>query len=97
MKVLSLLGNRIQVRPLPQDEKASGSIFYAPQHKPEQQIHEVIAVGSGRRLKNGTIVEMPVKAGDHVLLDQYSLQSRTDAGEGTWIVDLDSCSLVIEL
>jgi len=97
MKVLSLLGNRIQVRPLPQDEKASGSIFYAPQHKPEQQIHEVIAVGSGRRLKNGTIVEMPVKAGDHVLLDQYSLQSRTDAGEGTWIVDFDSCSLVIEV
>lgn len=96
MKVLQLLGNRLQVRPLAKDEKASESIYYAPQHTPEQQVCEVVSVGTGRKLKNGTIVEIPVKPGDRVLIDQYSLTDRTDAGDGTWIVRLEACSLVVE-
>lgn len=96
MRVAKLLGNRIQIKPLPRDEKAGEHVFYAPQHKPEQMIHEVLAVGTGRKLKNGTIVEIPVKVGDHILLDQYALNDRTDAGDGSWIVSMDSCSLVVE-
>jgi len=96
MRNIKLLGNRLLVKPLEQVEK-EGSIYYAPQHRPEQQLHRVLAVGSGRKLKNGTVVAIPVQVGETILLDQYSLQSRTDAGEGTWIVDFDSCSLVIEV
>lgn len=96
MKVIKLLGNRLQVRRLPQDDRASEHVFYSPRHKPEQMMHEVVAVGTGHKLKNGTFVQIPVKPGDRIFLDQYRLNDRTDAGEDTWIVNLDACSLVVE-
>ena len=94
--MIKVLGNRIAIRPLPKDEKASGSIYYAPSHTPEQQFAVVVAVGTGRLLKNGTIVEIPVKVGDTVLIDQYAIQSKTDAGDGSWIIDMSACSLVVQ-
>ena len=80
MKVQKLLGHRVQVKPLPQDEKASGSIFYAPGHKPEQQIHEVIAVGTGRRYERSHIEAFaPIRFGNrsaaHLSQSQAGMES----------------------
>ena len=94
---MKVLGDRVLVRMLPPDEKAGTHIYYAPQHRPEQQIHVVVAVGTGRKLKNGTTVDIPLRAGDRVLLDQYALNERTQAGEDLWIIPFKALSLAVEV
>lgn len=42
------------------------------------QIATVLAVGTGRVLKNGVVVPLDVKAGDRVLLDRYRGQVIND-------------------
>jgi len=67
------LGDRIIVKPLPQEEVTRGGVILLPEtakEKPQQG--EVLAVGSGRILENGTKVPMEVKVGDKILYGKYS-------------------------
>jgi len=66
------LYDRIVVKRI--DEKATtrhGIIIPdSAQEKPQEG--EVIAAGHGKRLENGTLVKLDVKAGDRVLFGKYS-------------------------
>jgi len=66
------LGDRVIIKPLPQDEKTKGGIILPDTAKEKPQQGEVVAVGKGRILENGTKVDMEVKAGDKVLYGKYS-------------------------
>jgi chaperonin GroES len=93
MKVTQLLGNRILVKQMPRDAVTPGGIHLAEAHKPEQFLHLVLAVGPGRRLKDGSRAPIDIVPGEHIMLDQFALQDRTDVGDGCWIVDANSACI----
>lgn len=83
------------VSPLPTETKTQGGILLAERYAPEQQIYLVLAVGPGRKLKDGTHVPIPVDPGQKVLIDQYSIQSKADAGDNRFIINSSDVALVI--
>jgi len=66
------LGDRVILKPMPQEEKTKGGVILPDTAKEKPQQGEVVAVGSGRILDNGTKVDMEVKVGDKVLYGKYS-------------------------
>lgn len=66
------LGDRVIIKPLPQEEKTKSGLIIPDTAKEKPQQGEVVAVGSGRILDNGTKVEMEVKTGNKVLYGKYS-------------------------
>jgi len=66
------LGERVVVKPLPSEEITKGGIVLPDTAKEKPQEGEVVAVGSGRLLDNGTRVSIDLKAGDRVLYSKYS-------------------------
>ncbi len=66
------LGDRIVIKPLEAETKTKGGILLPETAKEKPQQGEVIAVGKGRVLDNGTVAAPEVKVGDKVLYGKYS-------------------------
>ena len=66
------LHDRVVVKRISAEEKTAGGIIIPDTAKEKPQQAEVVAVGSGRILDNGTKVEMEVKVGNKVLYGKYS-------------------------
>ena len=66
------LHDRLVIRRIEKEETARGGIIIPDTAKEKPQEGEVIAVGNGKVLENGTKVAMDVKAGDRVLFGKYS-------------------------
>lgn len=66
------LGDNLLVKPLQQEEVTRSGIVLpnASEKKPEKG--EVVAMGSGKKLENGTTNPMSVKVGDIVMFKTYS-------------------------
>ncbi len=71
MKITPIRDN-IVVKRLDDEEKKVGSIIIPDSAKEKPMTAEVIAVGSGRTLKDGKKVQLEVKVGDKVLVGKYS-------------------------
>ena len=71
MKIKPIKDN-IVVKRLDEEEKKIGSIIIPDSAKEKPLTAEVIAVGSGRTLKDGKKVPLEVKVGDKVLIGKYS-------------------------
>ncbi len=66
------LGERVIVKPVPSEEKTKSGLFIPDNAKERPQQGEVIAVGSGRLLDNGTRVAIDLKVGDTVLFSKFA-------------------------
>ena len=66
------LHDRMLVRRIEEKETAKGGIIIPDTAKEKPQEGEVIAVGNGKVLDNGTKVAMDVKVGDKILFGKYS-------------------------
>ncbi|MDD5543826.1 MAG: co-chaperone GroES [Acidobacteriia bacterium] len=66
------LHDRIIVKRLEEGEVVKGGIIIPDTAKEKPQQGEVIAVGNGKILENGTKVPLDVKAGDTILFGKYS-------------------------
>jgi chaperonin GroES len=66
------LRDRVLVRRLEESEQKVGGIIVPDTAKERPQQAEVMAVGSGKVLENGTTVPLSVKAGDKVLVGKWS-------------------------
>jgi chaperonin GroES len=66
------LHDRLVVRRIEEKETVKGGIIIPDTAKEKPQEGEVIAVGNGKVLENGTKVAMDVKTGDRVLFGKYS-------------------------
>ncbi len=66
------LHDRVLVKRVEQEEKTAGGIIIpdTAQEKPSEG--KIVAVGSGARRDDGTIVALDVKAGDMVLFGKWS-------------------------
>ena len=66
------LDDRILIRPI-EPEAMTASGLYLPESSKERPIQgEVVAVGPGKRLENGTRAQMSVKIGDRVVYSKYA-------------------------
>lgn len=69
---LKPLADRIVVKVLEAEEKTASGIVLPDKAKEKPQEGEVIAVGTGKVLDNGTRLEMELKAGDKVIFSRYA-------------------------
>ena len=65
------LQDRVLVRRLEEETKTASGIIIPDGSKEKPSEGEVIAVGSGYRLADGTVRSLEVKAGDRVLFEKY--------------------------
>ena len=79
------LHDRILVKRIDEGETVRGGIIIPDSAKEKPQQAEVIAVGSGKLLENGTRVAPDVKAGDRVLFGKYS-GSETKVGAEEYLI-----------
>ncbi len=66
------LHDRVLVKRLEPQEMVKGSIIIPETAKEKPQEGEVIAVGDGKVLEDGTVRPMNVKAGDKILFGKYA-------------------------
>jgi len=66
------LYDRIVVKRIEEKETKVGGLFIPDTAKEKPQEGEVIAVGNGKMLENGTRVALDVQAGDRILFGKYS-------------------------
>jgi chaperonin GroES len=69
--MLKPLGDHVLLKPLSKEEKTEGGIYLPDTAKEKSQEGEIIAVGPGRMLENGTRVAPEVKEGDKVIYAKY--------------------------
>jgi chaperonin GroES len=66
------LYDRILVERVESEEKTQSGIIVPDTAKEKPQQGKVIAVGQGKRLEDGTLIPLEVKAGDTILFGKYS-------------------------
>jgi chaperonin GroES len=71
MKIRPLY-DRIVAKRIDEQETIRGGIIIPDSAKEKPQEAEVVAVGHGKRLENGEVVPLDVKAGDRILFGKYS-------------------------
>jgi len=70
--VIKPLADRVVVKATVQEEKTKGGIVLPDTAKDKPQEGEVIAVGPGKVLDNGTKLKPEVKVGDRIIFSKYS-------------------------
>jgi chaperonin GroES len=70
-KNLKPLGDRVVVKPEPEEIKTKSGIVLPDSAKEKPSEGTVIAVGSGKILDNGQKVPMEVKIGDKIIYSKY--------------------------
>ena len=89
------LHDRLIVRRIEEKETVKGGIIIPDSAKEKPQEGEVIAVGNGKILDNGTKVPLDVKAGDKILFGKYSGTDIKIDGEEYLILREDEVLAVI--
>lgn len=90
------LHDRILVQRLDQGEQKKGGIIIPDSAKEKPQRGTAVAVGNGKRLENGQITPLDVKAGDQILFGKYSGSEVTIDGTEYLILREDEILAVIE-
>jgi chaperonin GroES len=65
------LGDRVLVKLIEESEQVKGGIIIPDSAKEKPQQAEVIALGTGKKDKDGKVVPFELKAGDKVLISKY--------------------------
>jgi chaperonin GroES len=71
MKIRPLY-DRLVVKRIEEQETTRSGIIIPDSAQEKPQEAEVVAVGHGKRLENGTVVALDVKVGDRILFGKYS-------------------------
>lgn len=66
------LHDRVLVRRVEEEAKTAGGIIIPDSAKEKPSEGEVVAVGSGMKADNGTVVPLDVKEGDKILFGKWS-------------------------
>jgi chaperonin GroES len=89
------LHDRLVVRRIEEKETAKGGIIIPDTAKEKPQEGEVLAVGNGKILDNGTKVALDVKVGDKILFGKYSGTDIEIDGEDVLILREDEVLAVL--
>ena len=66
------LQDRVLIKRVEEETKTAGGIIIPDNHKEKPAQGEVVAVGTGYRLNDGSVKALDVKKGDKVLFGKYS-------------------------
>ncbi len=72
MTTLRPLHDRVLITRVEEQETVKGGIIIPDTAKEKSQEGAVVAVGTGKRLEDGSVSPMDVKAGDRILFGKYS-------------------------
>lgn len=96
-KKIRPLHDRIVVRRIEKnDEVTQGGLYIPDSAKEKPQLGEVVAVGSGKLLENGTRIAMDIKKGDKVLFGKYAGTEIKIEGEEVLMMREDDVLGVLE-
>jgi chaperonin GroES len=90
------LGDRVLVKRAEEGEQVRGGIIIPDSAKEKPQEATVVALGSGKRDKDGEVVPFEVKAGDRVLISKYGGTEVKIGGEDYLLVREDDILGIIE-
>mgnify|MGYP001053781072 FL=1 len=94
--MLKPIGDRVVVRPKSAEETTKSGIILPDTAKERPQEGEVMAVGTGRIMDDGTVVALTVKVGDTVLFSKYGGTEIKIGGEEYIILREDDILAVLE-
>ena len=66
------LHDRVVIKRIEEQETVKGGIIIPDSAKEKSQEGEVVAVGAGKMLENGSVAPLEVKEGDRILFGKYS-------------------------
>ncbi len=66
------LHDRVLIKRIEEQETVKGRIIIPDPAKEKSQEGEVVAVGTGKTLENGSVTPLEVKKGDRILFGKYS-------------------------
>jgi len=92
---LKPLHDRLVVKPIEAEEKSAGGILIPDNAKEKPTKGEVLAVGEGKALDNGSVRAPKVKVGDTVIYGQYAGSSYKQDGIEYKIIREDDVLAVI--
>jgi chaperonin GroES len=91
------LQDRILVKRIEEEEKTKGGIIIPDAAKEKPQEGNVIAVGDGKVLDNGTKLKLSVKAGDKILFGKYSgTEIKIDGEEHLILREDDVLGIIVD-
>ncbi|MFY9257314.1 MAG: co-chaperone GroES [Dethiobacteria bacterium] len=93
---LKPLSDRIVVKPLEAEEKTASGIVLPDTAKEKPQEGEVMAVGPGKVLENGTRQEMELKVGDKIIYSRYAGTEIKIKGEEYLILRQDDVLALVQ-
>jgi chaperonin GroES len=96
MSKIRPLQDRVIVRRVKEEEKSKGGIIIPDTAKEKPTEGEVMAVGSGKILEDGTVRKLDVKPGDRVLFGKYNGTEVKLDGEDRLIIREDDILGVFE-
>ncbi len=89
------LHDRLLIRRVEEKESVKGGIIIPDSAKEKPQEGEVLAVGNGKLLDNGTLLALDVKTGDRILFGKYSGTEIKIDGEDVLILREDEVLAVL--
>ncbi|PYQ08787.1 MAG: co-chaperone GroES [Acidobacteria bacterium] len=89
------LHDRLLVRRIEEKETAKGGIIIPDTAKEKPQKGEVLAVGNGKILENGTKIALDVKVGNKILFGKYTGTDIKIDGEEVLILREDEVLAVL--
>src|SRR3989441_2301650 len=89
------LHDRMVVRRIEEKETAKGGIIIPDTAREKPQEGEVLAVGNGKILENGTKIALDVKVGDKILFGKYTGTDIKIDGEDVLILREDEVLAVL--
>jgi len=95
MKIKPLY-DRVIIKRIEEEEKTKGGIVIPDTAKEKPIQGEVIAVGEGKRLDNGSLRPLQVKVGDRVLFGKYAGTEIQIEGEERLIMREEDIMAIVE-
>ncbi|MBJ7449067.1 MAG: co-chaperone GroES [Parachlamydiales bacterium] len=93
---LQPIGDRVLVQRQEAQETIKGGLILPDTAKKKQETARVIAVGTGKKDKDGKLTPPPVQIGDIILMDKYSGQEVTLNDEEFVIVRGDDIIAIVQ-
>ncbi|KKP59358.1 MAG: 10 kDa chaperonin [Candidatus Magasanikbacteria bacterium GW2011_GWC2_34_16] len=91
------LGDRVIIKPVKEEEvTASGILLPETIDKEKKMEGEIVAVGPGKLLENGTIAKMEVKVGDKVIFEKWGGEEVKVGKEEYKILSAEKILAIIE-
>jgi chaperonin GroES len=96
MANLRPLGDKILVKRVEAETKTKSGIVLPDSAKEKPKRGKILAVGTGKRLDDGTVSAMSVKKGDEVIFTSYAGTEIKLDGEEVMIMSEDDVLAVVE-